>query len=44
MANGGVSTRALAFAGRGLVAGGILDRHAFLNKVVETSSAGRSEG
>ena len=46
--NGGVSTRALTFAGRGLVAGGIPNRNAFLNKVAETSSAdgcaGRGEG
>jgi hypothetical protein len=45
---GGVLTRALAFAGHRLVAGGILDRNAFLNKVSETSSGdgrvGRGEG
>ena len=47
-AKGGVMTRALASASRGLVAGGILDCSAFINKVAETSSAdgrvGRSEG
>ena len=47
-AKGGVLTRALAFTGRGLIAGDILNRNTFLNKVAETSSAdgraGCSEG